>query len=65
MKEMKEKKFKLKKNMPVKYEINRTGNNKNKQSNKNLISKNCGKGPNLKKKAIIKEDGRYLIYYDF
>lgn len=33
--------------------------------NKILIRKECSKNSGLKKRVIIKEDGRYLIYYDF
>jgi hypothetical protein len=33
--------------------------------NKALIRKECKENPNFKKSVIIKEDGRYLIYYEF
>ncbi|MDD3628297.1 MAG: hypothetical protein RBR58_04065 [Candidatus Humimicrobiaceae bacterium] len=33
--------------------------------NKALIRKKCKENPNFKKSVIIKEDGRYLIYYEF
>lgn len=33
--------------------------------NKSLVSRECEEDLNLKKRVIIKNDGRYLIYYDF
>jgi len=33
--------------------------------NKSLVSRECKEDLNLNKRVIIKNDGRYLIYYDF
>jgi len=40
---------------------------KNKSSVKNRysIGRECKENPNLKKRVTIKNDGRYLIFYDF
>jgi hypothetical protein len=35
------------------------------REDKALIRKECRKNYNFKKEVIIKEDGRYLIYYEF
>jgi hypothetical protein len=45
----------------------RTKNRRNKLSNKDkiLVDRECIEGLDLKKRVIIKNDGRYLIYYDF
>jgi hypothetical protein len=32
---------------------------------KNLTDRKFGKDPAFKKRIVVKEDGRYLIYYDF
>jgi len=43
------------------------GNGKGRSSSKNksLLDRECEKDLNLRKRVIIKNDGRYLIYYDF
>ncbi len=48
-------------------EDNSAGDNKGRQSHKNksLIDRECSKDSGFKKRVIIKDDGRYLIYYDF
>lgn len=45
----------------------RTNKRKSKSSGKNKysVSRECKESSNLKKRIIIKNDGRYLIYYDF
>jgi hypothetical protein len=45
----------------------RTNSKRSKPSNKNEFSasRKCKENLNLKKRVIIKNDGRYLIYYDF
>ena len=60
-------KFKLNKNVKIGINSNGTKNSRDKQSNKNetLTDKECREGLSLKKRVIIKNDGRYLIYYDF
>ena len=40
-------------------------NSRDNKNNKLLADKKCIGDLNLKKRTIIKEDGRYLIYYDF
>jgi hypothetical protein len=35
------------------------------RKNRVLIRKECRENYNFKKEVIIKEDGRYLIYYEF
>jgi len=44
-----------------------TSNRRSKPSgkNKSFVSRECEEDLNLKKRVIIKNDGRYLIYYDF
>jgi len=45
----------------------RTNSKRSKPSgkNKSLVNRECEEDLNLKKRVIIKDDGRYLIYYDF
>ncbi len=45
----------------------RTTSKRSKLSNKNEFSasRECKEDLNLNKRVIIKNDGRYLIYYDF
>jgi len=44
-----------------------TSNRRSKLSGKNKysVSRECKEDLSLKKRIIIKNDGRYLIYYDF
>jgi len=44
-----------------------TKKSKSKPSGKNIysVSRKCKESSHLKKRIIIKNDGRYLIYYDF
>ncbi len=67
MKEIGKGKFKLNKNVGAGIKSNGKKDSRDKQSSRNesLNSKECKEGLNLKKKVIIKNDGRYLIYYDF
>jgi len=54
-------------NMEIGAKSNRSISGKEKQSNKDkaLKDKECKKSLNLNKRMIKKDDGRYLIYYDF
>lgn len=67
MKEIGKEKFKLNKNVRIVVKSNGTKSSGDKQSNKNetLVDKECREDLSLKKRVIIKNDGRYLIYYDF
>jgi len=62
MKEMEKEKLELTENRN-----SRANKRKIKSSDKNKysVSKECKENSNLKKRVIIKNDGRYLIYYDF
>lgn len=57
-----------------KEELKSIGNNKNRVSKRKKqssygsgypVNKECKKNSGLKKRVIIKNDGRYLIYYSF
>ncbi len=67
IKKMGKEKFRLNKNVRIGIKSNDTKNSRGKESNKSeiLMDRECRKGLSLKKRVIIKSDGRYLIYYDF
>ena len=62
MKEMEKEKSELTENRN-----SRADKRKSKPSGKNKysVSRECKENSSLKKRVIIKNDGRYLIYYDF
>ncbi|NQT67289.1 MAG: hypothetical protein HQ569_06920 [Actinobacteria bacterium] len=64
---MKKEKLELTKKGRGKTGSRSTGNRRSKLSgkNKSLVSREYEEDLNLKKRKIIKNDGRYLIYYDF
>jgi len=49
----------------IKNNSTKKSNSKPHNKEKALTDGGCGKSLNLKKRVIIKDDGRYLIYYDF
>jgi hypothetical protein len=62
---MKREKVKLNKKVTQEKIIKRKRNNKKNNAGENLDEREFRKDSGLKKKIVIKEDGRYLIYYDF
>jgi hypothetical protein len=62
---MKEKKFSLDKRGTRKKTIKTDRVSRVRRAVKNLGESKFGNDPALKKRIVIKEDGRYLIYYDF
>jgi hypothetical protein len=54
-------------NTPIRYKKGLGTSGKERQSNESKIleNKECECGLNLNKRVIKKDDGRYLIYYDF
>jgi len=56
---------KLNKKVTQEKIIKRKRNNKKNNAGENLDEREFRKDSGLKKKIVIKEDGRYLIYYDF
>jgi hypothetical protein len=64
---MKKVKLELDKKATSKNRCERNENNKSIEAgkSKSLIEKECRENYNFKKEVIIKEDGRYLIYYEF
>lgn len=67
IKEMKKEKVELTKKGRGKAGSSSTSNRRSKPSGKNKysVSRECEEDLNLEKRVIIKNDGRYLIYYDF
>lgn len=64
---MKKEKVELTKKGREKAGSSSTSNRRSKPSGKNKysVSRKCKEDLSLKKRIIIKNDGRYLIYYDF
>ena len=64
---MRKEKLKLTEKRREKAGSSSTKNKRSKPSNKNEFSasRKCKEDLNLNKRVIIKDDGRYLIYYDF
>lgn len=62
---MKKEKVRLSKKETQEKTIKRKRSNEKNNAVRNLDEREFRKDPGLKKKIVIKEDGRYLIYYDF
>lgn len=62
---MKKEKVRLSKKEKQEKTIKRKRSNEKDDAARNLDEREFRKDPGLKKKIVIKEDGRYLIYYYF